>query len=291
MTRRKPPVVVDDADESGDLDRSRPREARSAKDPVASELGRRGGLKGGRVRAGRMTKEERSQAARHAANARWHPQAVERLAPHDHAAHLYAASSDRVQQIVEFLAAGLAAGDRCLYIADGPVIAAIVRALGRRVNVDAVVSSGRLRLLTTDRVYVPGGRFDPIHTLRFWSDFLRGAQDDGAPGLRAAADMGWVADVAMTPTHLRDYETSINRSALIGAGARTICQFDRRRFMPAALHAVLQTHRVVFVDGIARVNPFFEPPDVIDRGPADEARITWMLDRLRASSPSAHSMR
>lgn len=41
------------------------------KDPAAIELGRRGGLKGGKARAARMTPEERSEAARKAAAARW----------------------------------------------------------------------------------------------------------------------------------------------------------------------------------------------------------------------------
>jgi hypothetical protein len=41
------------------------------KDPAAVELGRRGGLKGGRARAAKLTAEERSEAARKAALARW----------------------------------------------------------------------------------------------------------------------------------------------------------------------------------------------------------------------------
>jgi hypothetical protein len=41
------------------------------KDPNAVSLGRRGGLKGGPARAAKMTAEERSEAARKAANARW----------------------------------------------------------------------------------------------------------------------------------------------------------------------------------------------------------------------------
>lgn len=41
------------------------------KDPAAVALGRRGGLKGGRARAERMTPEQRSEAARKAATARW----------------------------------------------------------------------------------------------------------------------------------------------------------------------------------------------------------------------------
>jgi len=41
------------------------------KDPAAVALGRKGGLKGGKARAAKMTPEERSEAARKAARARW----------------------------------------------------------------------------------------------------------------------------------------------------------------------------------------------------------------------------
>jgi hypothetical protein len=40
-------------------------------DPAAVALGRRGGLKGGKARAAKMTAEERAAAARRAAEARW----------------------------------------------------------------------------------------------------------------------------------------------------------------------------------------------------------------------------
>ena len=41
------------------------------KNAAAVELGRRGGLKGGKARAAKMTSEERSESARKAAKARW----------------------------------------------------------------------------------------------------------------------------------------------------------------------------------------------------------------------------
>jgi len=54
------------------------------KDPIAVELGRRGGLKGGRARAEKMTAQERSRAARHAAQMRWGSNVaqVERIGRH-----------------------------------------------------------------------------------------------------------------------------------------------------------------------------------------------------------------
>jgi hypothetical protein len=43
------------------------------KNPAAVELGRKGGLKGGKARAAKMTPEQRSEAAKRAAEARWKP--------------------------------------------------------------------------------------------------------------------------------------------------------------------------------------------------------------------------
>ncbi|HLF00241.1 MAG TPA: hypothetical protein VI540_10115 [Gaiellaceae bacterium] len=43
----------------------------AGKDPAAVALGRKGGLKGGKARAAKMTPAERSEAARRAAQARW----------------------------------------------------------------------------------------------------------------------------------------------------------------------------------------------------------------------------
>lgn len=58
--------LVDEA--TGERPKYDPNEG---KDPAAVELGRRGGLKGGKARAAKMTPEQRSEAARKAAAARW----------------------------------------------------------------------------------------------------------------------------------------------------------------------------------------------------------------------------
>jgi hypothetical protein len=44
------------------------------KDPAAVALGRKGGLKGGKARAAKLSAAERSEAARNAAKARWERQ-------------------------------------------------------------------------------------------------------------------------------------------------------------------------------------------------------------------------
>jgi hypothetical protein len=52
-------------------DESPEPEPEDGKDPAAVSLGRRGGLKGGKARAEKLTPEQRSEIARKAAAARW----------------------------------------------------------------------------------------------------------------------------------------------------------------------------------------------------------------------------
>jgi len=58
-------IVADstDEDKAGPVD--------DGKDPAAVSLGRRGGIKGGRARAAKLSAEQRSEMARRAARARW----------------------------------------------------------------------------------------------------------------------------------------------------------------------------------------------------------------------------
>ena len=60
-------LIVDIA--TGEVDE--PDTPAEEKNPAAVELGRKGGLKGGKARAAKMTPEERSEAAKRAARARW----------------------------------------------------------------------------------------------------------------------------------------------------------------------------------------------------------------------------
>ncbi len=55
-------IVTGEVEDTKDFD---------GKNPAAVELGRKGGLKGGKARAESMTAEQRREAARRAARARW----------------------------------------------------------------------------------------------------------------------------------------------------------------------------------------------------------------------------
>ena len=51
------------------------KKAQPTKNPAAVALGRLGGLKGGKARAAKLSKKQRTQIAKSAAKARWNPSA------------------------------------------------------------------------------------------------------------------------------------------------------------------------------------------------------------------------
>ncbi len=59
---------------SGEVEDRDPEPQLGGKDAAAVSLGRRGGLKGGKARAAKLTPEQRSAGARKAATARWQSQ-------------------------------------------------------------------------------------------------------------------------------------------------------------------------------------------------------------------------
>lgn len=59
------------ADATTDAPAEQPVMPQKEKDPLAVELGRRGGKKGGAARAAKLTPEQRREIAKKAAEARW----------------------------------------------------------------------------------------------------------------------------------------------------------------------------------------------------------------------------
>ena len=60
---------------TGQIEDRAPTPEEEGKNPAAVELGRKGGLKGGKARAAKMTKAQRSAAAKKAVSSRWNRQA------------------------------------------------------------------------------------------------------------------------------------------------------------------------------------------------------------------------
>lgn len=128
------------------------------------------------------------------------------LSPQSHACYLYdPATSHRFA--FQFLQAGLARGECCLYVADH--VSAFqaqtaLRELG--VRVQSAQASGALHLVTKHETYLRMGTFDPGGMIDFLTQTVAGAVRKGFPGIRVVGEMNCLLDCP----GLMEYEAEVN---------------------------------------------------------------------------------
>jgi signal transduction histidine kinase/CheY-like chemotaxis protein len=204
-----------------------------------------------------------------------------RLRQGDHLCLISESPDEPSAALAPFFKAGLAAGERCLYI--GPVTAGrrIELALERAgVAVGRELDGGALVFLTRRGQWLPGGRFEPGAALDLLRQTEQQALDDGFSGLRITWDMAWVLDGAPGAGRLIEYEAMLNRF-LAGSHTSALCRYDRPHTAAAQVQEILRTHPVAVLGEQICPNAFYEPPDLVLGAPSPEDHVDWMIARLR----------
>jgi signal transduction histidine kinase/CheY-like chemotaxis protein len=199
----------------------------------------------------------------------------------EHLCLVYENAAEQLAAAVPFLRAGLAQGERCLYIADERTTEEVAQALtAGRVNVPGECARGALRLLTGRESYLRSGRFDPRRMIAFLGEAVAEALAAGFTGLRATGEMTWALGPEVPSECLTEYEALLNdffpRQRALG-----LCQYSRSRFPPAVLRDVLRTHPVAVLGGEACRNPYYEPPRMVLGQQPAAAQVDWMIAQLR----------
>ena len=144
-----------------------------------------------------------------------------------------------------FVRHGLAAGQRCVYIADNDTVDSVGAALrSAGVDVDAESARGALQILTKRETYLRDGRFDPDRMIADLAEASAAAKADGFSALRVTGEMTWVLGGAPGTERLFEYEAKLN-NFFPDHDALAICQYDRSRFEPDVIVNVIRTHPAV----------------------------------------------
>jgi signal transduction histidine kinase/ActR/RegA family two-component response regulator len=206
---------------------------------------------------------------------------IARLRQGDHLCLVYRSAAEQTAALVPFLKAGLAAGERCLFVGHGTSGRRLEHALAEAgVDVQGECDRGALVFVTQRDNWLPGGRFDPGAMMDVLRQAEQHALEDGFSGLRATWNMGWVLEGTSGADRLIEYEAHLNRFL---AGSRTcaLCRYSREGSSPELIEDALQTHPLAVLGDQICPNAYYEPPDMVlgDR-PVSE-RIDWMMAQLQ----------
>ena len=204
------------------------------------------------------------------------------------AAHACAApdSDEQLWEITAaFLAAGLTAGERVLYLDDGTVDSVLERLADDRVAVRGPLADGQLTVV------------DAVETRRMLRGPVRDAAvglatriDDavaaGYPGFRVTGQLSHGLD-RPDGVELGDFDVAFDR-VITGRPARVLCLYDRHRFPDAAVERLCALHDVeveapaLYDDNLLRVTRL-APFRVRLAGEVDHSNRS-VLDRLMAAT-------
>ena len=202
---------------------------------------------------------------------------------HDHVCWIYHDDAELAAAAVEFLAGGLARGERLLCVGDR-IAEALRRTPGALGGIDELIGSGTLRILTVAEVYEATGAFSAERQHAFYDAATRAAVADGHRGLRVFAEVtALAADDEVRPELVR-WEHLADEFVLRGPGMSTMCAY-RADLPAAAICDVAGVHPVVHApDGTVPFQVFFD-----DRGPSIAGDVDALgadrLSRILATTP------
>jgi anti-anti-sigma regulatory factor len=151
------------------------------------------------------------------------------MPPGTHLCSLYRDDAELSRVAEAFVAAGLSAGDRVLYIASGRQLPAVRESLSAaNIRVRVAVASNQLLLASFREMYGTGQDLDLAEIERGFRAAGGQAQADGFPALRVAAEMGDFARFLGSVDEVVAWERMANQ--LQGdEGISSVCQYDRRQ--------------------------------------------------------------
>ncbi|HZF09318.1 MAG TPA: MEDS domain-containing protein [Thermoanaerobaculia bacterium] len=206
---------------------------------------------------------------------------IARLRQGDHLCLIYDHAAERLAALIPFLQCGLAAGERCLYLADGATTDRVERVLqAEGIDVGRERERGGLVLLTRRDAYLKDGRFDPGAMMDLLRQAEQEALDDNFSGLRMAGEMNGCLGREPGTERSLEYEAMLNHF-LAGSRSIALCQYERSRFTPQRIHEILRTHPVAVLGDEICPNIFYEPPEMVLGPTSWDERVGWMIAQLR----------
>jgi anti-anti-sigma regulatory factor len=164
--------------------------------------------------------------------------------PADHLCWVYEDDAIFDAAAREFLAGGLARGERLLCVGDRVIES--LQSLSPDHDVAALIERGAVETLTVADVYEAAEPFSPEQQLAYYDAATRRAKDDGYRGLRVLADVsGLAADPALHEDLLR-WEHTADAYAASGSGFSAMCAY-RSDLAPEVLADVSSVHPLVRV--------------------------------------------
>jgi hypothetical protein len=178
----------------------------------------------------------------------------------DHICGFFDDPEQQLEVMVPFLAQGLRAKQRCVWVGPPASCERFRNHLGRiGGDLPTLEASGQLVIISEVEFYLEEGMFEPTRSLQLMRTLLADGIAQGYDTMRLVTDIPWTHERRLDPETWEAYEVRLNEEQA-GLPVVSVCQYDRRQVTGGIIVAALRTHRFVIMDGELHANPFYVPP-------------------------------
>lgn len=202
----------------------------------------------------------------------------------DHYCGIYRTDDDHRAIITDYVRDGVRRHEKMFYIVNIHTAVQLRDLLAQAgIEVDALLQSKQLTIVTAKEAYLKNGVFDPQKMISLLGEETDKALLEGYAALRVTGEMTWALAGEPGSERLIEYESLLNEF-FPTKKCYAICQYDRRRFDAEMLLDILHTHpKVLFGrDGYDNSTLYYVPNQAFSSGNRQGAILdTWLTNLAR----------
>ena len=175
----------------------------------------------------------------------------------DHICAIFEEPSQQDEIMGGFMAQGLRAAQRCVWVAPGRSAQHLRDSLAdMRADLPTLEASEQLLVISDVDFYLQDNLFEPDRVMALLETLLADGQRAGYPTMRIATDLSWLRGNRIDPDLWEEFEGRQTQD-LAGLPVVLVCQYDRRQLSGSIMVSAFRTHPIVIVGDAIHQNPFF----------------------------------
>jgi hypothetical protein len=180
------------------------------------------------------------------------------IKPGEHLCSFYENKTEQFQIVIPFLVTGLTGQEKCLYIADENTVADVKAGLLiHGIDVEEVLTTGQLTILTIRETYLRRGRFIVEDMISQIASFVDSAVKEGYAGARVAGEATGLIRELRSLDEFFDYEKTLN-GVFRTRPVKLLCQYNSEKLFGNVILGALKTHPRVLIGLDLYKNVYYE---------------------------------
>lgn len=184
---------------------------------------------------------------------------TERFSPGTHMCMVYSDEQERKEVIANFIASGIAAGEKVSYFTNSTPPQTIDEWL-KEFGVDVSSRLANFTISDAQTIYCPRGVFDPDEMIDTLKAFYKDAMAENYNACRVSGEMSWAVKNIPGADRLMEYEAKVNELSL-EYPVTAVCQYDASQFDGTTIFECLKVHPYIIVKGQIIKNPYYIKPE------------------------------